>query len=233
MPAARRSQRGHIDNRPVFVIVLIIGAIAATQYLNYLGIEPVALWERVPLVWRSLFWSTVAFIFFGAIIAAVTVITDERREPFRVEARGDRREIVETARALRVICALLVLFGLMLAVFAVAGEGWFSWVVLALGAVLVFAGGLTFGSRKRFVVERGRVVPGPRQAAGAGDTGTQQAVFVKSGRTGGAFGQPLVEHNRVFVDDREILDAPYLEKADKLAAALKQAMEETAPGRSA
>lgn len=227
----RERERGYIDNRPVFVIILIIGAIAATQYLKYLGIEPVALWERVPSTWRSLFWSTVAFIFFGAIVAAVTVTADERREPFRVEGHGDRRVIVETARALHVICVLLVLFGLMLAGFGLAGSGWFSWLVLALGFAVGLSGATTLGIRKRFVVERGRVLLNPQPVAG--EAAPAQVVRVERTSSGGAFGQPYVEHHIVRVDDREVLDAPYAEKADKLAAALKQAIEETAPGRSA
>lgn len=233
-PQVTRPARGHIDNSLSFVIFLVLVAIAGWNYLDPDGIKPADLWDRVPELWKTLLAFTGVFIVAGLAILFAAVRLDDGREPFRAETRGSGRIIHETAIAMRTAGMLLFVFGAVLLGFGAVGAGWVSWVVLALGLVLALSAMPIAYVGKRFVVERELLAAESRRLASwsrgwscSWDEARRPLLEVTSTRSGGAFGQPLVEQHAVMADGHEIYSAPYRDKADKLVALLQEAIAET------
>jgi hypothetical protein len=229
-----RSARGYIDNRPLVWIILILAAIGGWNYLELTGVAPAGLWDRVPGLWKALLACTGGLLVVGLAAMFVAVRLEDSREPFQVEARGDRHVIQETNIALRTFGVLLLVTGLAYVLYGIAGAGWFSWAVLALATLLVLAGVSTACDGKRFVVEPGRLAAESRMRASwnpdwscAREGDDAPALELKSTSTGGAFGQPLVEHHAIVAAGKEIYHSPRKDRAEKLLALLRQALDDT------
>jgi hypothetical protein len=230
--------RGFTDNSIVIWILLILALVAAVPVLKRFGIEPGELWGHVPAVWKALLAVTGVMIVAGILILIIANRAEDRLEPYRVEAQGERRLILETKLVEPAVGAIVLVAGLVFLGFGFAGPGWFSWVLLALGLLLAL-GGLPFAtSRRRYVVERGRIAAEHGMLGSwsptwsrAREPGSRPQLEIKEGAISGGWGSYEVVPDAVTVDG-EIVGGPQHAARDarKLLPLLQQAINDTHAG---
>ena len=228
----RTAARGFIDNRPTIWIILILAAVGGWQYLEMTGAVPAGLWDRVPGIWKSLLAATGILVIASATVLFIAGRVEERREPYRVEAQGDRRLVHEIAILERTLGAILLAAGLVFLGFGIAGSGWFSWLVLALGLLLSLFSLAGVSGGRRIVVERGRLAS---ESAFLGswsqawsctwEPGRPPQLELRKDEFGGGFGRSWFVPGAVLVDGQEL--AGSTRNAPKLLPLLQQAIEET------
>ena len=226
------SARGFIDNRPTIWVILILAAVGGWQYLEMTGAVPTGLWDRVPAYWKALLAATGMLIVAGAIALFVAGRVEERREPYRAEAQGEQRLIHETAVLERTLGIVLLAAGVVFLGFGIAGAGWPSWLVLALGLLLALLSTGFIYSRRRYVVERGRLVlesgtlsSWRAEGSCSWEPGSPPRLEIKEGGLSGGWGQYQFIPDSLLVDGQAL--AGSTRNARKLLPLLQQAIAET------
>jgi hypothetical protein len=229
LPAATH-QHGHIDNRPVLVVVLVLAAVAAASlYTQRTGTTPGELLGSLSPLARG-FLVALGLAVVGAVLAAVLEAHRVLEAgPFPVRA-VDRAQVIlgRNAGPLATGSYLLVT-GTVFAGFGVAGDG-AAWVlVLACGLAALLAGTALLGVRRAWVAEAhairserrwfGRALrDAERVTWGAGEPPT---IDLQRATSGGAFGQPLVTRSRVAIGGRLLFESGNEGEAEAFVAALR------------
>jgi len=229
---ARRIARGYIDHSITIWIVVILALVATGSFLKQMGIEPAELWSRVPAIWKWLLAVTAALIVAGGVVLLTAGYVENHREPYRVVAQGERRLVVETKILEPTLGVVLLVAGLTFMGFGIAGAGWFSWLILALGLLLALVSAVGISSGQRYVVERGQIASeramlGAWHAAGtcAWKAGTRPQLQIEEGGISGGWGRYEVKPDAVQVNGKRL--AGNTRDARKLLPLLQQAIDDT------
>ena len=231
MPRAHGSARrtplaaGYIDNRATLWIVLILAAIAVTQYASLrTGMGVIELFWSLPSPWPS-FLITLAGVVAVGVAALFAAARLWRGAPFRISAAPDGTHLRERASGPLFGGLFLAMLALTLVAFGLIGSGWWWGLVAVTGLLLLLVAASVLSRRVTWelaadaITRSERLFGSPRIQAWR--VPGSPSFTLDETTTGGAFGQPLETRYRVRLGESVLLETGDVAQANGFIAALR------------
>lgn len=208
------------------VIIGIIGVVAWLRWRQMVHGETFSsqLAMISPLTWSWL--ASLAGLLVGGFVVTRVVAAALGARAVSVARKGHAVEVRLRAPETLLGGLLAIAAGATCLGFGVVGEGWAWKLVLAAGLVVVGFGAIAAGVQRRWVREGPTLRSestwfGSVRETKRAEVAAAARPTVEPYRTGGAFGQPVVEGFRVLLDNQLVLETSDQRRAEAVAAGLR------------